>query len=50
MIETIVMTFLLGVVLLIIGLWIGESIEKRIKVDLAYLGGIFLIILALSRL
>ncbi len=49
-IETIVMTFLLGFILLIMGLWIGESVQKRIKMDLAYLGGIFLIILALSRL
>lgn len=50
LIFILLLTFVLGFLLLILGLLIGKKVQKKMKIDMTFIGGILLIILAFLRL
>lgn len=48
--EVLLISFLMGVMILAIGQWIGKRISKVLDFDLSWITGVILLILAFSRL
>ncbi|MCI8272443.1 MAG: sporulation membrane protein YtaF [Erysipelotrichaceae bacterium] len=48
--DVLLISLLMGILIIVIGQWIGKRISKAVHMDLSWISGLILIILAFSRL
>ena len=48
--DVLFISLLMGILIIVIGQWIGKRISKAVHMDLSWISGLILIILAFSRL